>query len=176
MRLDLGTCGVRSFREADAAELARHANNRKVWLQLRDQFPHPYTIDDARNFIALARGGRPETMFAITVSDVAVGGIGAKLRDDVERCSAEVGYWLGEPYWGRGITTRVLAAFTRFAFTAYELERLYAVPYASNAASCRVLQKAGYRLEGRMRRSAIKDGKVQDQFLYAILRGDSSDN
>ena len=111
----------------------------------------------------------PETMFAITVSDVAVGGIGAKLRDDVERCSAEVGYWLGEPYWGRGIMSRALAAFTRFAFTAYDLERLYAVPYASNAASCRVLQKAGYRLEGRMRRSAIKDGKVQDQFLYAIL-------
>ena len=176
MRLDLGTCGVRSFREADAAELALHANNRKVWLQLRDQFPHPYTIDDARNFISLARGGRPETMFTITVSDVAVGGIGAKLRDDVERCSAEVGYWLGEPYWGRGIMTRSLAAFTRFAFTAYDLERLYAVPYASNTASCRVLQKAGYRLEGRMRRSAIKDGKVQDQFLYAILRGDSSDN
>ena len=172
MRLDLGTCGVRSFREADAAELTRHANNRKVWLQLRDQFPHPYTVDDARHFISLARGGRPETMFAITVSDVAVGGIGAKLRDDVERCSAEVGYWLGEPYWGRGIMSRALAAFTRFAFTAYDLERLYAVPYASNAASCRVLQKAGYRLEGRMRRSAIKDGKVQDQFLYAILRGE----
>ena len=175
MQLDLGSCGVRSFREADAAELARHANNRKVWLQLRDQFPHPYTIDDARNFITLARGGDPETMFAITVSDVAVGGIGAKLRDDVERCSAEVGYWLGEPYWGRGITTRALAAFTRFALTAYDLERLYAVPFASNPASCRVLQKAGYRLEGRMRRSAIKDGKVQDQFLYAILRENGVD-
>ena len=174
MQLDLGTCGVRSFREADAAELARHANNRKVWLQLRDQFPHPYTIDDARSFITLARAGDPETMFAITVSDVAVGGIGVKLRDDVERCSAEVGYWLGEPYWGRGITTRALAAFTRFAFTAYDLERLYAVPFAVNPASCRVLQKAGYRLEGRMRRSAIKDGKVQDQLLYAILRGDSA--
>ena len=172
MRLDLESCGVRSFRETDAGELARHANNRKVWLQLRDQFPHPYTIDDARNFIALARSGHPETMFAITVRDVAVGGIGAKLRDDVERCSAEVGYWLGEPYWGRGIMTRALAGFTRFAFTAYDLERLYAVPYASNAASCRVLQKAGYRLEGRMRRSAIKDGKVRDKFLYAILRGD----
>ena len=89
----------------------------------------------------------PETMFAITVSDVVVGGIGVKLRDDVERGSAEVGYWLGEPYWGRGITTRALAAFTRFAFTAYDLERLYAVPFAVNPASCRVLQKAGYRLE-----------------------------
>ena len=174
MRLDLESCGVRSFRDTDASELARHANNRKVWMQLRDQFPHPYTIDDARNFITLARSGEPETMFAITVSDVAVGGIGAKLRDDVERCSAEVGYWLGEPYWGLGIMTRVLAAFTCFAFTAYDLERLYAVPFASNTASCRVLQKAGYRLEGHMRRSAIKDGKVKDQYLFAILRGNGA--
>ena len=171
MQRDLGSCGVRSFRDADDAELARHANNRNVWLQLRDRFPHPYTIDDARRFITFARGGDPETMFAVTVSDVSVGSIGVLLRDDVERCSAEVGYWLGESYWGRGIATRALTEFTRFAFTAYDLERLYAVPFASNTASCRVLERAGYRLEGRMRRSAIKDGTVQDQFLYAILRG-----
>ena len=110
-------------------------------------------------------------MFAVTVSDVAVGSIGATLRDDVERCSAEVGYWLGEPYWGRGIATLALTGFTRYALTAYDLERLYAVPFASNTASCRVLEKVGYRLEGRMRRSAIKDDSVQDQLLYAILRG-----
>ena len=171
MQLDLGSCGVRSFRDTDAAELARHANNRKVWLQLRDRFPHPYSIDDACRFIAFARGGDPETVFAVTVSDVAVGSIGATLRDDVERCSAEVGYWLGEPYWGRGIATLALTGFTRYALTAYDLERLYAVPLASNTASCRVLEKVGYRLEGRMRRSAIKDDSVQDQLLYAILRG-----
>ncbi len=171
MHLDLETtCSVRSFRDSDAGDLALHANNRKVWLQLRDRFPHPYTLDDARAFIAFARNGTPETAFAITVGDQAVGSIGAILRDDVERCSAEVGYWIGEPYWGRGIATRVLAAFTRFAFTAWELERLYAIPLASNAASCRVLDKAGYELEGRMRRSAVKDGTVQDQLLYAVLR------
>ena len=170
MRLDLGVCGVRSFRATDAEELARHANNRRVWLQLRDRFPHPYAIDDARRFIAFARRGDPETTFAVTVDDVSVGAIGATLRDDVERCSAEVGYWLGEPYWGRGIATTALAGFTSYAFPAYDLERLYAVPFASNTPSCRVLQKVGYRLEGRMRRSAIKDGKVLDQLLYAILR------
>ena len=174
MRLDLGCCGVRSFRETDAAELARLANNRRVWLQLRDKFPHPYTIDDARRFIALALGGVPETMFAVTVNDTSVGSIGVVLRDDVERCSAEVGYWIGEPFWGRGIATRALMGFTRFAFATYGLERLYAVPFVSNAASCRVLHKAGYRLEGRMRRSAIKAGTLQDQFLYAILRGDGT--
>ena len=174
MQLDLGSCGVRSFRDTDAADLARHANNRKVWLQLRDRFPHPYTIDDARRFITFARGGDPEANFAVTVSGVSVGSIGATLSDDVERCSAEVGYWLGEPYWGRGIATLALTGFTRFAFTAYDLERLYAVPFASNSASCRVLEKAGYRLEGRMRRSAIKDGAAQDQLLYAILHGNEA--
>ena len=174
MQLDLGRYGVRSFRESDAAELARHANNRKVWLQLRDRFPHPYTIDDARGFIAFARGANPETAFAVTVDDLPVGSIGAVLGQDVERCSAEVGYWLGETHWGRGIATRALVGFTEYAFTAYEVERLFAVPLATNTASCRVLEKAGYRLEGRMRRSAVKDGVVQDQLLYAILRGDDS--
>ena len=162
---------MRSLRNADAIELARHANNRKVWLHLRDRFPHPYKIEDARRFIAAARSADRETEFAITVGGLAVGAIGVTLGTDVERCSAEVGYWIGEPYWGRGITTRALSEFTRFAFKAYHLERLYAVPFASNAASCRVLEKAGYRLEGRLLRSAIKDGAVQDQCLYAILRG-----
>ena len=174
MQLDLKSCAVRSFRETDAAELARHANNRRVWLQLRDRFPHPYTLDDARGFIAFARGADPETAFAVTAGDLPVGSIGAVLREDVERYSAEVGYWLGEAYWGRGIATRALVAFTRFAFSAYGVERLFAVPLAANTASCRVLEKAGYRLEGRMRRSAVKDGVVQDQLLYAILRGDGS--
>ena len=175
MRLDLDSCGVRSFRDEDAAELARHANNRKVWLQLRDRFPHPYTIENAHEFIAFARGADPETAFAVTVDDRPVGSIGVVLGEDVERCSAEVGYWLGEPYWGRGIATSALVGFTRYAIAAYELERLFAVPLAANIASCRVLEKAGYRLEGRMRRSAVKDGVVQDQLLYAVLRGDDSD-
>ena len=172
MQLDLESCGVRSFRETDAAELARHADNRNVWLQLRDRFPHPYTVDDARGFIAFASGADPETAFAVTVDDRPVGSIGTVLGEDVERCSAEVGYWLGESYWGQGIATRALVGFTRYAFAAYELERLFAVPLAANAASCRVLEKAGYRLEGRMRRSAVKDGIVQDQLLYAVLRGE----
>ena len=174
MQLDLGSCGVRSFRDADAEAIALHANNRKVWLQLRDRFPHPYTIEDAREFIRFARAGEPETAFAITVDDQAIGSIGVVLRDDVERCSAEIGYWIGESHWGRSIATRALAGLTRHAFTAYELERLYALPLASNSASCRVLEKAGYRLEGRMRRSAIKDGVVQDQLLYAILRAEAA--
>ena len=172
MQLVLERCGVRSFRDADAEELARHANNRQVWLQLRDRFPHPYTVEDAHEFIAFVRSTTPKTAFAVTVEDVTVGAIGVMLREDVERCSAEVGYWLGESHWGRGIASCALVGFTRFAFVAYDVGRLSGVPFASNIASCRVLEKSGYVLEGRMRRSAIKDGDVQDQLLYAVLRGD----
>ncbi len=110
----------------------------------------------------------------MTVDDLPVGSIGAVLGEDVERCSAEVGYWLGERYWGRGIATRALVGFTGYAFATYEVERLFAVPLAANTASCRVLEKAGYWLEGRMRRSAVKDGVVQVQLLYAIVRGDGA--
>jgi RimJ/RimL family protein N-acetyltransferase len=172
MQRDLERCTVRSFRDSDAEALARHADNRQVWLQLRDRFSHPYTVDNAREFIAAARSGVPATAFAVTVGDAPVGAIGVMLRDDVERRSAEVGYWIGEPLWGRGIASCALVGSTRFAFVAYELERLFAVPFASNIASCRVLEKAGFKLEGRMRRSAVKDGAVQDQLLYAALQGD----
>lgn len=169
MQLQLAQCTVRSYRASDADSLARYANNRKVWLNLRDAFPHPYSVDDAKAFISRATSAAPETNFAICVDDQAVGGIGYLPHSDVERISAEIGYWLGEPFWGRGITTEALSAVTRYAIRQHGLKRVYAVPYDANEASCRVLEKAGYSLEGRMRKSAIKDGKVVDQFLYAYV-------
>lgn len=149
--------------------LALHANNRKVWLNLRDRFPHPYSEHDARNFIRAAHRMNPETFFAIGVDGFAVGGIGFVLQSDVERVSAEVGYWLGEPFWGRGIATDALRALTRYAIEQHRLTRVFAVPFADNTASCRVLEKAGYTLEGRLRRSAIKDGHIVDQLQYAFV-------
>ena len=101
------------------------------------------------------------------VDGEAVGGIALMLQEDVDRCSAEVGYWLSEKYWGRGIVTSALNAITNYAFKHLDVTRVFAIPFAHNAASIRVLEKAGYRCEGRMRRSAIKDGVVLDQFLYA---------
>jgi RimJ/RimL family protein N-acetyltransferase len=112
---------------------------------------------------------RPETAFAIAVNDEAVGGIGFVMLSDVERMSAEIGYWLGEPFWGRGIATEAVIAVTRYAIDTHGLTRLFAVPFASNVASCRVLQKAGYVLEGRLRRSAIKDGQIVDQMQYGFI-------
>lgn len=167
MHIQLESCSVRSWREADADSVVRHANNRKVWLNLRDGFPHPYTLDDAVAFIASALEAEPETVFAIAVDDEAVGGIGFGLHDDVERVAAEIGYWLGETYWNRGITTEALRAVTAYAVREHALTRVYALPYEWNHASFRVLEKAGYLLEGRLRRCAIKDGKVIDQLLYA---------
>jgi len=171
MDLALPTGVVREWKPSDAGSLARHANDRRIWRNLRDRFPHPYTRADADAFIAMALAMTPVTFFAIAVDEAAVGGIGYTLHEDVERVSAEIGYWLGTAYWGRGITTSAVAAVTRLAFDRHEdLRRIYAVPFAWSTASMRVLEKAGYRLEGRMRQSAIKDGDVTDQFLYAVVR------
>jgi RimJ/RimL family protein N-acetyltransferase len=170
MRLLLGVCDVRSWRPGDAAALVEYANNRKVWLNLRDRFPHPYTARDARAFLKSVLGARPETSFAIAVEDVAIGAIAFHVQSDVERVGAEIGYWLGEPYWGRGIATSAVRAVTEHALTAHSLLRVFALPFADNRASARVLEKAGFTLEGLLRSSAIKDGRVVDQLLYARIR------
>jgi RimJ/RimL family protein N-acetyltransferase len=169
MRLDLTHCTVRSWGPADAPGIARHANNRAIWRNLRDRFPHPYALADAVGFVEAARARVPETFFAITVDGEAIGGIGYTLHEDVERVSAEIGYWLGEPFWGRGIATEALRAVTAHAIAEHSLTRVYAVPFEWSVASCRVLEKVGYELEGRLRRSALKDGHVIDQLLYAFV-------
>jgi ribosomal-protein-alanine N-acetyltransferase len=149
--------------------LVEQANNREIWINLRDRFPHPYTRADGQSFIKLARRMEPETFFAIAVDDLAVGGIGFVMQVDVERISAEVGYWLGESFWGRGIVTEALVAVTHHAIERHGLTRLFALPFAHNVGSCRVLEKAGYVLEGRLRRSAIKNGVILDQLQYAFV-------
>jgi len=172
VRIALATCEVRSWEKGDVESLVRYANNRKIWLNLRDAFPHPYTKHDGREWVRMVHQQSPETSFAIAVDGEAVGGIGYVLHRDVERVSAEIGYWLGEPFWGRGITTEALRAVTEYAVQAHGLTRIYAVPFAWNTASCRVLEKAGYVLEARLRKSAIKDGRLTDQMQYAFIAPD----
>lgn len=169
MELALERSTIRSWRAADVPALVRYANNRKIWLNLRDRFPHPYTKADGQSFVRQARRMDPETFFAVAVDGVAVGAIGYVLQHDVERVSAEVGYWLAEDFWGRGIATEALRALTAHAIAAHGLTRLFAVPFASNTASCRVLEKAGYVREATLRRSAVKDGVVIDQQQYAFV-------
>lgn len=172
--IDTNLCQIRSWQWGDEQTLPLHANNKAIWLNLRDRFPHPYTPADAHQWIESVVGACPETNFAITVGGEAIGGIGLVLHDDIERCSAEVGYWIGQTYWGRGIVTEALKAFSRYAFGAFDLTRLYAVPFLQNSASLKVLEKAGYQREGIMRRSAIKDGQIVDQALYALVGADFS--
>jgi RimJ/RimL family protein N-acetyltransferase len=169
MEIKLEKCELRSFREGDAETLALHANNRNIWINLRDAFPHPYTEEHASEFIRTSLEALPESHFAIVVDGKPVGAIGFRLHKDVERVSAEVGYWLSESLWGRGIATEALIAMTKFAVEKYGLTRIYAMPYEWNPASMRVLEKAGYKLEVRMNRSAVKDGKIVDQYLYAYV-------
>ena len=169
MELKLESCSVRSWRATDAASLTAHAASRRVWINLRDRFPHPYTPAHAEKFLRRVAEDDPETSFAIAVDGAAVGGIAYTLGEDVERVSAEIGYWLGEAYWGRGIMTEAVRAVTAHAIREHGLTRVFAVPFEWNAASFRVLEKAGYVCEARLRRSAIKDGRVADQRLYAFV-------
>ncbi len=170
MKLELASCTVRSWEWRDRDAIVRHANNRKVSINLRDRFPYPYTSNDARNWLEMVVGHEPETNFAIDVAGEAVGGIGFTLQPDVGYRSAEIGYWLAEEFWGRGITTETLIAVTDFAFRRFDLCRLYAHVFEGNDASARVLEKAGYVFEGRMRKSVTKEGKTIDQLMYAMVR------
>jgi RimJ/RimL family protein N-acetyltransferase len=174
MTLDLekGLGRLREWCVQDVATLARHANNRNIWLGLRDLFPHPYSPEDAMRFISAAAGRVPATSFAIVCDEQVVGSVGLRVLDDVERVSAELGYWIAEPWWGRGVATAAVRAIRDYAFTTLALTRIFAVPYDGNAASARVLEKADFRLEGRMRRAVIKDGRIRDQLLYAITDED----
>jgi RimJ/RimL family protein N-acetyltransferase len=160
---------LRAWRASDASALARHANNRNIASQLRDRFPHPYTLGDAREFIKSVAGARPTLLFAMVVDGEAVGGIGMFPGADVERFSAEVGYWLAEPYWGRGITTEALGLLSAYAFGTCNVLRLFALPLADNTRSTRVLEKAGYTREALLRSSTVKYGQVRDQVLYALI-------
>jgi RimJ/RimL family protein N-acetyltransferase len=170
VRIALDSCIVRDWTTDDLAPLVRHANNRRVWINLRDRFPHPYLEPHGRQFLEHVSQLSSPTVWAIEMNGEAVGGIGLEPLTDVERISAEIGYWLGEPHWGRGVMTEVLRGVTRYAFAHYDLTRIFALPFADNPGSIRVLEKAGYVIEGRLRQSAIKDGVIRDQLLFAAYR------
>lgn len=169
VRLEGASCAVRVWRLQDAEALVLHANNINVAKQLRDRFPHPYSRHAAQAFLKHALTSVPVTNFAIEIDGEAVGGIGFVPGTDVERYSAEVGYWLSERCWGRGVATEALRLVTKHAFERYNLLRLFALPFADNVASVRVLEKAGYTREGLLRASSVKFGQPRDQLLYARI-------
>jgi ribosomal-protein-alanine N-acetyltransferase len=169
MRIDFPGGQIRPWHAADAKPLVPLADNRNIWLNLRDRFPNPYGLADAKRWVRQASDQKPVCHFAIEYDGALAGGIGLIPGEDVHHRSAEVGYWLGEPFWGRGLMTHALTAFSNFAFPAYDLSRLFALVLEWNTASTRVLEKVGFALEGRLRKSAFKDGKEVDEFLYAKI-------
>ena len=161
---------LRPWREDDAQSLARYADNPRVSACLRDGFPSPYTVDDARRFIAVATGPDHPLLFAIEVSGEAAGGIGIHPLGDVYRRTAEIGYWLAEPFWGTGIVTDAVRALLPVVFQQTDLIRIQAGIFANNPASMRVLEKSGFVREAVHRNAVTKQGVVMDEVMYVRFR------
>lgn len=161
---------LRPLRPEDAESLARHANDIRIWNNVRDLFPHPYKRTDADAFIAMASGKSPVQDFAVVVDGEAAGCVGYVHGTDVERVSAEVGYWLGEPYWGRGIMSEAVNALAEHIFDTTGIRHLLAPVFGHNAASMRVLEKAGFRKAGILHDSAVKNGRLIDLHLYELTK------
>ena len=161
---------IRSWEMDDAPAIVKYANNKRIWRNLRDAFPHPYALSDAEDFLNQVTAHEPECVFAISTKSEAIGGIGMLIGEDVHRFSAELGYWLAEPFWNQGIMTQAVKRIVEYAFIHLNLYRIYAQPYEGNNASVRVLEKAGFQYEGRLRTSVYKDGRLLDQLLYAKIK------
>ena len=161
-------CILRNWEYSDLGNLVKNANNLKISCNMRDGFPNPYTVEAGKQWIKFSEIS--EAIFAITVNDEAIGSIGLNIGTDIERISAEVGYWLGEDYWGKGIVSSALNGIIGYGFKELNLERIYAVPLEHNIASRRVLEKNDFILECILRKSVIKSGEIYNQALYAIIK------
>lgn len=170
MIIDCGACLLRPWRTGDAARLAQIADDRNVSRYMTDRFPYPYTIEDARWWIGHCSEPAQPTNFAIVVQDEIAGGCGYEFGEFERSHSAEIGYWLSPPYWGKGLATAAFSGLTAHAFESPHLRRLQATIYSPNAASARVAEKCGYTREAVLRDAIAKNGEVYDALIYARLR------
>ncbi|MBD5507448.1 MAG: GNAT family N-acetyltransferase [Lachnospiraceae bacterium] len=165
-------CRIRKWELSDAKELSMALSNRKIQDNLRDGLPYPYTEQDGANYIsAMLSADENETFaFAITVDYKVVGSIGVFRQGNIHRQTAELGYYVAEEYWGKGIMTEAVNQICEYVFEKSDIVRIYAEPFAHNVASCRVLEKAGFQYEGTLRSNAVKNGKVIDMKMYSLLK------
>ncbi|TAK53688.1 MAG: N-acetyltransferase [Bacteroidetes bacterium] len=168
--LELKTCTLREWREGDEESLVQNANNKKIWDNVRDLFPYPYTRENAEWWIK--EGCKKEGAFslAIEVHGNAVGGIGFVFKEDIYRRTMEIGYWLGEEHWGKGIMTDAVQGITEYGFANFDVCRIYAGVFDTNIGSIRVLEKAGYQLEARLRKNITKNEQPVDELIYVMVR------
>ena len=167
MQIALSKSILRTFRTSDARSLAFYANNPNVAENLRDAFPHPYTIGDADNFIRTVSSNPKNIILAIEIHGEAVGAIGIYPQEDVYRKNAELGYWLGEPFWGQGIMTEAAYALVPLAFNHLSIHRIFSNVFEHNLASMKVLEKCGFTREAVHRKAIIKHGNILDELVFA---------
>ena len=165
-------CKIRKWRPSDAAELAKVVSDKEILDNLRDGLPYPYTEQDGAAFISamLAADERETFAFAVTVQDKAVGSIGVFRQGNVHRRTAELGYYIAKEYRGKGMMTEAVRQICTYVFDNSDILRIYAEPFSYNAASCRVLEKAGFQYEGTLRCNAVKNGRILDMKMYARLK------
>ena len=161
---------LRPWALSDLGSLVRHANNPDIAKFMMDGFPYPYSEENGRAFIAFATKDDPIHIFAIDVEGEAIGGIGIHPQADVQRKNAELGYWLAEPFWGKGIITNAIKQMIEFGFKTYDINRIFARPYGTNIGSQKVLEKAGFIFEGRFEKTIFKNGEFLDELVYAVRR------
>lgn len=161
---------LRPLHIADADTFARHADNALIAMNMRDAFPHPYRTEDAVNFINMVHTNNPKGVRGIELNGEICGAIGIHPKDDVYRKSAEIGYWVSEEFWGQGIATEALKLTIPYAFKTFEVERLFGCVFSVNIASQKVMEKAGFTLEGRLKRAVFKNEQYYDELIYSLLR------
>jgi len=154
---------------SDLESLVTYADNIKIASNLTNKFPHPYTRESGESFINFAMTG-PALIQAIDINGAACGGIGIHPQDDVYEKNAELGYWLAEPYWGKGIITKAIKLITPMGFDKFDITRIFARPYGSNIASQKALEKADYKLEAKLHQTFYKSGRFEDELIYAVRK------
>lgn len=169
---------IRPWKMEDAPDLSEALNNKNIQNNLRDGLPYPYTEKDAINFIQAMLNSDQDTTyaFAITVNDKAVGSIGVFRKDNIHSRTAEMGYYIAEPFWGKGLGTLAVKEVCDYIFHNTDIIRIFAEPFAYNLASCRILEKSGFVLEGTLRSNAIKNGQIVDMKMYALIKNDTLTN
>ncbi len=160
----------RAFKKSDAQALSKIANNETIALFLRDNFPYPYTLEDAKKFINNLGKHPAAQVWGVFLEQTLLGAVGIFRKNDVMKYSAEIGYWLGEEYWNQGICTQMLMECIPSIFLSTDLERIYAIVFQKNHASVKVLEKVGFTYEGNLRKAIHKNGEFQNASVWSILR------
>ncbi|MBL7829776.1 MAG: GNAT family N-acetyltransferase [Saprospiraceae bacterium] len=161
-------CKLRPWQQSDIESLVKYANNYKITSKLTNKFKYPYTRQNGEQFINMAVSMNPQQIFAIDLDGEAIGSIGIHPQDDIFCRNAELGYWLAEEFWGKGIATEAVKQIVKYGFETFDIDRIFARPFGSNVASQKLLEKSGFTLEAQFAKTIIKNGTYEDELVYGI--------